>query len=63
MEADSDEEFWRRTRIERRPPSTWKGICACSLQALEQKMAVDGYAPPVRETISEAQLRAAARHT
>lgn len=31
MQANSDEDFWRRTLIERRPPLTWKGICACAI--------------------------------
>jgi hypothetical protein len=30
MQANSDDDFWRRTLIERRPPLTWKGICACA---------------------------------
>jgi hypothetical protein len=31
MQANFDDDFWRRTLIERRPPLTWKGICACAI--------------------------------
>jgi hypothetical protein len=31
MQVNSDEDFWRRVLIERRPPLTWKGICVCAI--------------------------------
>jgi hypothetical protein len=31
MQESSDDDFWRRTLIERRPPLTWKGICTCAI--------------------------------
>ena len=31
MQANPDEDFWRRALIERRPPLTRKGICACAI--------------------------------